>query len=31
MSAFPEHRPSIITLGVSDRAAMTAFYQDVIG
>jgi uncharacterized protein len=31
MSAFPEHRLSIITLGVKDRAAMTAFYEDVIG
>lgn len=31
MSAFPESRLSIITLGVRDRAAMTAFYEDVIG
>lgn len=31
MSVFPEHRLSIITLGVRDRAAMTAFYEDVIG
>ena len=31
MAAFPEHRLSIITLGVRDRAAMTAFYEDVIG
>lgn len=27
----PESRFSIITLGVKDRAAMTAFYKDVIG
>ena len=31
MSVFPESRLSIITLGVKDRAAMTAFYEDVIG
>lgn len=31
MSVFPEHRLSIITLGVRDRAAMTAFYESVIG
>lgn len=31
MSVFPEHRLSIITLGVRDRAAMTAFYENVIG
>ena len=31
MTAFPESRLSIITLGVRDRAAMTAFYEDVIG
>ena len=31
MGVFPEHRLSIITLGVRDRAAMTAFYEDVIG
>ena len=31
MSAFPEQRLSIVTLGVRDRAAMTAFYEDVIG
>ena len=31
MSVFPESRLSIITLGVQDRAAMTAFYEDVIG
>ena len=31
MSVFPESRLSIITLGVQDRAAMTAFYRDVIG
>lgn len=31
MAAFPEHRFSILTLGVRDRAAMTAFYEDVIG
>lgn len=31
MTVFPEHRLSIITLGVRDRAAMTAFYEDVIG
>ena len=31
MTVFPEHRLSIITLGVRDRAAMTAFYEDIIG
>jgi len=31
MGVFPEHRLSIITLGVKDRAAMTAFYENVIG
>lgn len=31
MSVFPESRLSIITLGVRNRAAMTAFYEDVIG
>jgi len=31
MTVFPEHRLSIITLGVKDRAAMTAFYENVIG
>lgn len=31
MSAFPEQRLSIITLGVRDRAVMTAFYEDVLG
>ena len=31
MGVFPEHRLSIITLGVKDRAAMTAFYEEVIG
>lgn len=31
MSVFPESRLSIITLGVRDRAAMNAFYEDVIG
>jgi uncharacterized protein len=31
VAAFPEQRLSIITLGVRDRAAMTAFYEDVIG
>lgn len=31
MSVFPENRLSIITLGVRDRAAMTAFYEDTIG
>ncbi len=31
MGAFPEQRLSIITLGVRDRAAMTAFYEDVLG
>ena len=31
MAAFPESRLSIVTLGVKDRAAMTAFYEDVIG
>jgi len=29
--AFPDSRLSIITLGVKDRAAMTDFYQTVIG
>lgn len=31
MAIFPENRLSIVTLGVKDRAAMTAFYEDVIG
>ncbi len=31
MSAFPEQRLSIVTLGVRDRGAMTTFYEDVIG
>ena len=31
MAAFPESRLSIITLGVRDRDAMTAFYETVIG
>ena len=31
MAVFPEQRLSIITLGVKDRAAMTSFYEDVIG
>lgn len=31
MAVFPDSRMSILTLGVSDRAAMTAFYRDVIG
>jgi uncharacterized protein len=31
MAVFPEHRLSIMTLGVQDRAALTAFYEDVIG
>lgn len=31
MTAFPESRLSIVTLGVQDRAAMTAFYRDVVG
>ncbi len=31
MNVFPEQRLSIITLGVRDRAAMTAFYEDTIG
>ena len=31
MTAFPERRLSIITLGVKDRASMTKFYEDVIG
>lgn len=30
-AAFPDSRLSIITLGVSDRAAMTKFYEDVVG
>ena len=31
MAAFPEHRMSIITLGVKDLEAMTAWYADVLG
>lgn len=31
MGAFPDSRLSIITLGVKDRATMTAFYEDVVG
>ncbi|MEM7460297.1 MAG: VOC family protein [Pseudomonadota bacterium] len=31
MSILPNSRLSIITLGVKDRAAMAAFYKDVIG
>ena len=31
MAAFPEQRLSIITLGVRDRAAMTDFYENVLG
>lgn len=31
MAVFLEQRLSIITLGVSDRAAMTEFYEQVIG
>lgn len=31
MGAFPDHRLSIVTLGVRDRVAMTKFYEDVIG
>jgi len=31
VAVLPESRLSIITLGVADRAAMTAFYRDVIG
>ena len=31
MSVLPDSRLSIITLGVNDRAAMTAFYKDVVG
>ncbi|MEO1554038.1 MAG: VOC family protein [Pseudomonadota bacterium] len=31
MTVLPDSRLSIITLGVEDRAAMTAFYKDVIG
>ena len=31
MPVFEDSRLSIITLGVKDRAAMTAFYEDVIG
>jgi len=31
MAVFPEQRLSIITLGVKDRVAMTAFYETVIG
>ena len=31
MSAFPEQRMSIITLGVADRDASTRFYQEALG
>ena len=31
MGALPERRMSVLTLGVDDRAAMTAFYEDVLG
>lgn len=31
MSAFPEQRMSIITLGVADRDASTRFYQETLG
>ena len=31
MAVLPEHRLSIMTLGVQDRAALTAFYADIIG
>lgn len=31
MTAFPEQRISIVTLGVADRAAATRFYEDVMG
>jgi len=31
MGVFPDRRLSIITLGVNDRAAVTKFYEDVIG
>lgn len=31
MAVFPEQRLSIITLGVRDRAAITAFYETVLG
>lgn len=31
MGVFPEHRMSFVTLGCADRAALTAFYEDVIG
>ena len=31
MGAFPDKRLSIITLGVRDRAAMTQFYETVLG
>lgn len=31
MAVFPDSRLSIVTLGVQDRAAITAFYEDVIG
>ena len=30
-AVFPESRMSIATLGVKDRAAVTAFYEDVVG
>ncbi len=31
MGVFPEQRVSIITLGVSDRAESTRFYEEVLG
>ncbi|MEQ9435781.1 VOC family protein [Hyphomonas sp.] len=31
MAAFPERRLSIITIGVRDRAALTGFYETVLG
>lgn len=31
MAAFPERRLSIITIGVRDRAALTEFYETVLG
>ena len=31
MTILPDSRLSIVTLGVEDRAAMTAFYKDVVG
>lgn len=31
MAVFPEHRLSMFTLGVANRAALTSWYEDVLG